>query len=76
MAVVLWQPRPDVHQLLQEVNKQEEESSSSESNIVERSSEADLDITEDDSNNNEPMNNFNLDDVNTRQSDLEMEDDL
>lgn len=70
MAVVLWQPRNTVHDLVRHVNLFPEQS-----NRLEENSADDLDLTEEESNNNEPMSNLNLDGSARLQSD-EMDDDL
>ncbi|XP_057375138.1 uncharacterized protein LOC130696079 [Daphnia carinata] len=76
MAVVLWQPRSDVHQLVERnASPCEEQSRSLASEALEGNPTNDLElINEEESNNNEPINNFNLNDQ--HQPDLEMDDDL
>lgn len=76
MAVVLWQPRSAVHQLVdRDASPCEEQSRSLRSEALEGNSSNDLElINEEESNNNEPINNFNMNDE--HQLDLEMDDDL
>ncbi|XP_046452355.1 uncharacterized protein LOC124200227 isoform X1 [Daphnia pulex] len=70
MAVVLWQPRNTVHQLV--TSSTEEQSCRA---ALEENPSNGLELHEDESNNNEPIDNFNLNEM-ASQSDLEMDDDL
>lgn len=81
MAVVLWQPRSNVHQLadtVRESTNQENERS----RVVEEAAAAapvaqDVEITDDDTNNNEPITDFNVASVQRpHQDDHSMEEDL
>lgn len=76
MAVVLWQPRSTVHELVdRDSSSSADQARSLASDALERNSPNDLElINEEESNNNEPINNFNLDDGPAL--DLEMDDDL
>lgn len=76
MAVVLWQPRNTVHQLLRDMGASTSSSRPNTERIDENPND-DVEIAEDDSNNNEPISNYNLNEVvRLQQPDLEMDDDL
>ena len=76
MAVVLWQPRNTVDHLLRELSAPSGESNQPAVEETENNPpENDVELVEDDSNNNEPISNFNLNEPN-HPVDLEMDDDL
>ena len=80
MAVVLWQPRNQVHLLANTTQQEESTAQPTTEREQPQNNNADIEILEDDSNNNEPINDFNLDGGNQRNSlepvDLDMDEDL
>lgn len=62
MAVVLWQPRNSVQNMIRDIN-----SGSPSRPTTDHDHDGDVEIAEDDSNNNEPISNFNLNEVAVQQ---------
>lgn len=80
MAVVLWQPRNQVHLLANTTQQEESTAQSTTEREQPQNNNADIEILEDDSNNNEPISDFNLDRGYQQNSlepvDLDMDEDL
>lgn len=74
MAVVLWTPRNTVDHLLRDISAPAGQPDRLDERTERSAQENDIELLEDDSNNNEPISNFNLNEPNL--PDLEMDDDL